>query len=100
MIKSNEALSMQEASKYLKESEKNAELAKFIKDFTKISAKDAGELKKALEGMEMMKLKKENIVKIVDIMPDSQEELNKILTNVSLSEDETAKVLDSVKKFK
>ena len=47
-----------------------------------------------------MKLKKEYIVKIIDMTPDSQEELNKILASVSLSEDESTKVLDSVKKFK
>lgn len=100
MIKNNEALSMQEASKYIKESEKNSELAKFIKDFAKIKPKDAEELRKEIEGFGIMKLRKEHIVKIVEIMPEDQEELNKILTSVSLNEDEATKVLDSIKKFK
>ena len=100
MIKGNEALSMQEAGKYVKEGEKNAELVNFIKDFSKVKPKDAEDLKKEILGMDMMKLKKENIVKIVEVMPENQEELNKVLTNVSLSEDEAAKVLDSVKRFR
>ena len=100
MIKIRESLSMQEAAKYIKKDEKNAELTKFINDFTKITPKDAEELKKMLENLGIMKLKKEYIVKIIDMTPDSQEELNKILASVSLSEDESTKVLDSVKKFK
>ncbi len=100
MIKGNEALSMQEAGKYVKEGEKGEELVKFIKDFSKVKPKDAEDLKKEILGLGMMKLRKENIVKIVEVMPENQEELNKVLTSVSLSEDEAAKVLDSVKRFR
>ncbi len=100
MIKENKILSIAEAKEYVKGSEKKEEVIKFIKDFTKLSAKDALEIRKSLEEMNLMKIKLEHIAKVIDIMPENQEELNKIFVNVSLSEDETAKILDKIKKFK
>ena len=47
-----------------------------------------------------MKIKLEYIVKIIDILPETAEELNKIFVDVSLDEDETKKILDTIKKFK
>jgi DNA-directed RNA polymerase subunit F len=73
---------------------------KFIDDFSKIDPDDAEKLGNSLEGLGIMKLRREHIAKIVDTLPENQEELNKVLTSVSLSEDESTKVLDSVKKFK
>ena len=100
MIKENKILSIAEAKEYVKGSEKKEEVIKFIKDFTKLSAKDALEIRKSLEEMNLMKIKLEHIAKVIDIMPENKEELNKIFVNVSLSEDETAKILDKIKKFK
>ena len=47
-----------------------------------------------------MKLKTENISKIIDIIPENAEDLNKIFTEVGLDEDETKKILEAVKQFK
>ena len=47
-----------------------------------------------------MRVKQEHIVKIIDLMPENAEELNKIFVDSSLDEDETKKILETVKEFK
>ena len=97
MIKSNEPLSMAESKEFV---EKDSEIFKFIKNFVKLDIKDAKEFRKKLEGLELMKMKKLQIVKIIDLMPEDKEDLNKIFLGISLDEDETKKILDTVKSFK
>ena len=48
----------------------------------------------------LLKIKNEHIVKIIDLMPEDASDLNKIFTDVSLTEDETKKILEAVKQFK
>jgi len=92
---------MTESLEYIQDSkEGETEVKKFIKKFVKISPKEAKELRKKLEAFDMMKLKPEYIAKIIDIMPENTENLNKIFSDVSLDEDETKKILDTVKEFK
>jgi DNA-directed RNA polymerase subunit F len=101
MIKNSEVLSMAEAIEFIKkDEEKETDIVGFIKKFNKLKAKDAKELKQEIERMDIIKIKPEYVVKIIDILPDSPEELNKIFVDVSLDEDETKKVLDAIKKFK
>ena len=101
MIKNNKPLSMVEATEYLqKDKESDAELIGFIKKFTKIKIKDAKELRKEIEELNLMKVKEEYIAKIIDLMPDNAEDLNKIFVDINLDEDESKKILDTIKKFK
>lgn len=100
MIRKSEPLSMPEVLGYLDKKEENeANLIGFIEKFTKLDSKKAKELKSKLEGLELMKLKDEDVVKIIDIMPENLEELNKILSGVNLDEDETKKILETIKEF-
>ena len=89
-------ISMAEGLKYLKKSETEG----FIKKFIKVDSKDASELKNKLNSLDLMKLKEEHIAKIIDIFPENTEDLNKIFVGVSLDEDETKKILETVKEFK
>jgi DNA-directed RNA polymerase subunit F len=101
MIKNSEPLSMAEVVEYIKKSEESeTEIIGFIKKFNKLKSKEAGELRKEIEALEMMKIKQEYIIKIIDILPETVEELNKIFVDVSLEEDETKKILETIKKFK
>ena len=101
MIKNSEPLSMAESLDYIKsDGEKETDVVGFIKKFNKLKAKDAKELRQEIEKLEIIKIKPEYAVKIVDVLPDSTEELNKIFVDASLDEDETRKVLDAIKKFK
>ena len=101
MIKNTEVVSMAEALEYMKEDkENNSEVIVFIKKFTPLKPKEAKEIKKKIQNLNLMKAKPEYIVKIIDLMPENVEELNKIFVDVSLDEDESKKILEIIKEFK
>lgn len=100
MIKNSESLSMAEASEYINDNEKNTEIIAFTKKFSKMSTKDAKEIREKIKNLNLMKVQEEHISKIIDILPEDAQELNKIFVDVSLEEDETKKILDTVKEYK
>ena len=92
---------MAEVIEYLKKGgESEAEIIGFIKKFNKLKAKEVKELRQEIEALVIMKVKPEYVVKIIDLLPESAEELNKIFVDVSLDGDETKKILDTIKKHK
>ena len=101
MIKNTTPLSMAESLEYI-EKDKRAEkpAADFIKRFVKISSKEAKELRKKLEDLKIVKLNDINISKLIDVLPEKSEEVNKIFIDVGLDENETKRILDTIKEFK
>ena len=101
MIKNSEPLSMAEALEYMKKDEgTETEVIGFIKKFNKLKSKEAKELRQEIDTLNIIKIKPEYTIKMIDLLPESPEELNKIFVDVSLDEDETKKILDTIKKFK
>jgi len=101
MIKNSIPLSMVEVVEYIKKGEESEiEVIGFIKKFNKLKFKEAKELKQEIERLNSMKIRNEHIVKMIDLLPENAEELNKIFVDVSLDEDETKKILDAIKKFR
>lgn len=104
MIKDKKPITLSEARELLKnaEGEKAKTLADFIKKFTKTSESDALKLKQDLATLDIAKLKEEDIVKIVDFMPEDAEDLRKIFSgyDINLEQDEITKILDVLKKKK
>jgi DNA-directed RNA polymerase subunit F len=101
MIKNTNPMNMAEALEYVKKnSDSGAEIQKFIKKFVKLKPKEAKEMRKKLENLDLMKMKPEHIVKIIDLLPEDSENLNKIFNDVSLNEDETKKILETIEEFK
>ncbi|HUW43346.1 MAG TPA: hypothetical protein VMV95_00040 [Bacillota bacterium] len=101
MIKNTTPLNMAEALEYIKkDSDSEVEIKKFIKKFVKLKIGDAKELGKKLENLDLMKIKPEHIVKIIDLLPEDSENLNKIFNDVSLNEDETKKILETIEEFR
>ena len=101
MIINTTELSMAESSEYLnKKEEQEAKALAFIKKFSDLNAKDAKEMRKKLKELDLIKLNEFGIVKIMDFLPETAEEINKILPNSNLDEDETKKIIDIVKQFK
>ena len=101
MIINKEPLSMAEALKYVKKEEaEETDVIGFIKKFVKIKKEEASKLKEKLKNLEMMKVRDEHITKIIDLMPENAEELNKIFTDVSLDDDEAQKILNTIKETK
>jgi DNA-directed RNA polymerase subunit F len=103
MIIDRTPLNMNEVEVLLKDipdSEKKEQTQDFLKKFVKAKHSQAEKIKEALEKMDLMKLKREHIVKIVDLLPADSSDLNKIFTDISLNEDENNKILEVVKNTK
>jgi len=92
-------ITMAEVASLVGDSEKGKAIKKFIKNFSKIPVEKAKEMEKELKALDLIKLKDTHIVKIVDFMPSSASELNKIVIDISLSQEEIDKILDVVKKY-
>lgn len=90
---------MVESEEYTKDNENAVELNKFIKKFARLDIKKAKELRKKLLELNLMKMKSDHASKIIDVLPETNEDLNKIFADVGLDENETRKILDTVKEF-
>jgi DNA-directed RNA polymerase subunit F len=88
---------VQEILEDLPESEKKEETKVYLKKFLKTKPEQYKKMKEELEQLDLLKLKKEYIVKIIDLLPEDVAGLNKIFTDVSLNEDETNKILEIIK---
>ena len=101
MIRYREPLSMTESLEFIEDKkDSEADIKKFIKKFVKLKSEDAKKLREKLSLLGLLKLKQEYIAKIIDIMPENQENLNKIFTDVGLDEDESKKILETIEEFR
>ena len=92
-------LSLAEVKDLIGNVEDRKELNNYIKKFGKLSKEDSLKLGEEIRGLDNMKVKEENIVKIIDFVPKTSEELNKIFTDVSLDKEECNKILEIVKGY-
>jgi DNA-directed RNA polymerase subunit F len=90
---------MAEASEYL-DKDSGTDVKGFIKKFTKIKPDKAKELRKKLEELDLLKIKEGHIAKVIDLLPDTAEDINKIFSDVGLDEDENKKILETVKEYR
>ena len=96
-----EPLSLEESKEIVEASEeKDKEVMGFFKKFIKINKGETRKMREELASLGIMKMKDEHIVKIVDLLPEDINDINKIFVDVSLDEDETNKILEVVKKYK
>ena len=108
MIKNKTPVSLIEVKETLTEypqieENKRAEaVLSYIKKFSKGKAEKVKGLIKELEDLNLAKLKKEHIVKIVDVMPEDAEDLRKIFFggDVTLDQDEIITILEKNKQHK
>jgi DNA-directed RNA polymerase subunit F len=100
MIKDATPLSMAESTEYFKGKDGGTEISGFVKKFSKLNVKEAKELRKRLKGLDLMKIDEKHTSKIIDVLPENNEELAKVFVGISLDEEESKKVLDLIKEFK
>jgi|TARA_B100001971_G_C18233738_1_gene565685 DNA-directed RNA polymerase subunit F len=103
MIYDRTPLNLNEVDKILEnipDSDRKEEVKIYLKKFLKVKTGQAEKIKIGLEEMDLLKLKREHIVKIADLMPEDASDLNKIFSDVSLNEDENNKILELVKNSK
>jgi DNA-directed RNA polymerase subunit F len=76
-------------------------VVEYISSYHIIAQKDAKELYEKLEALDVSRLRDVQIKKIVDILPESEDDLKTIMTgySISLSSDNVKKVLDAVKPY-
>lgn len=81
---------------------RSARTAEYLKMFVELKQKQAADLKKKLEKLNITRLKQEHIDKIVDLMPLTKEDLKVILQgfDISFSAADNEKILEAVKSFK
>ena len=95
-IKSN-PLSASESKEYFGKEQEN--LKSFISKFTKLNIKQSKDFRKKLEELNLMKMNAKHVSKIIDLLPTTQEEINKIFIDIGIDENETKKIIDVVKQF-
>lgn len=101
MIRYREPLSMTESLEYIEDKkDSEADIKKLIKKFAKLKPEEAKKMREKLSSLGLLKLKQEYISKVIDIMPEDQDNLNKIFTDVSLDEDESKKILDAIGEYR
>ena len=108
MIKNKTAVSLIEVKEILAEhpqveDNKRAEaVLRYIKKFAKTKPEKSKALLKSLEELDLIKLKREHLVKITDLMPEEAEDLKKIFfgSEVNLDQDDVNSILERVKQNK
>jgi len=101
MIRYREPLSMAEALEYVEDKkDSEADIKKLIKKFVKMKPEEAKKMREKISSLGLLKLRQESISKMIDVMPENQENLNKIFTDLSLNEDESKKILDAIGEFR
>lgn len=100
MIKESRVVSMAEVMTLVGDSDKGEVVKKFIKGFDILSFEKAKKLEEEIRALDLIRLKDECIIKIVDFVPIDAAELNKVVIEVSLDADEVNKILEVTKKYK
>ena len=91
---------VQEILENIPDSDRKEEVKIYLKKFLKTKPSQEKKIKEGLEEMDLLKIKREHIVKIVDLLPVDASDLNKIFIDVSLNEDEINKILELIKSAK
>lgn len=103
MILDRTPLDLNEVNEILEnvsDSDKTESMKSYLKKFLKAKPEQAKKIRKELESADLLKLKREHLVKIIDLLPEDSSDLNKIFNDISLNEDENNKILQLVKNSK
>ena len=99
MITNQKPLALAEVKDYLKDPEESKEMLSYLKKFTKLTKEKALALMEEIRGLNNLKVKEDDIVKVADLVPKDAEDVNKIFSDVSLSEEEVNAILEITKKY-
>ena len=75
------------------------EFETYLKKFSNLSKDKAKVLEKSILSLNNPKIKPLDVTKIIDFLPKNQEEVNKIFTDVSLSEEESNAIIEITSKY-
>lgn len=102
-------MSMAEVKEFLEEKKKEKKELNFrenkslvyINSFIKAKSKEAENIKKDLEKLEITRLKDKHIIKIIDMVPKSVDELKVILSGeeLTLKSEDLNKIIEVINKY-
>ena len=98
MILSKKPLTLVEVKEYRKEREEKKPVDEYLAKFTKVTKERAKKIAEEIRALNNPKINEEQIVKVIDILPEDVEEVNKIFTEVNLNEEEANAILNIIKK--
>ena len=106
-IKEEQPITMAELKEDLKKIKKRDEELNFraektqeyLDQFVTIKDKDAKELFKKIEGLDVPRLKPEHIVKLIDILPTTPEEVKMVLQGytITVTKENLKRIADAIK---
>ncbi len=99
MIKDQRPLTYAEVLELVGDGERAKKVKDFIKKFYKLKPAESKKLFEELKALDLMKLKDDYLVSIVNFLPQDASDLIKILPDTSLDQEEINKILDIVKKY-
>ncbi len=97
MIKERTPITLAEVVGLVGDGERAEKIKKFSKEFIKMKAEKAKELKEKIRALGVLKLNEEHIVSLVNFMPKDAQNVMKVLEGVSLDQEEITKVLEALK---
>jgi DNA-directed RNA polymerase subunit F len=80
--------------------EKTKQIKDYLKTFSTLNVDKAKSLSEEIQALNNVKIKQEDIVKVADLLPVDKEDVNKIFSDVSLTEEEANAIAEIVKKYK
>jgi len=92
-------LNLSEVKEFAGDLEEKRNLEAYLKKFGKLKKEKAKALAEEIRALDNMKIKEEDITKVIDFLPEDSEELNKIFRDVSLDEKEENELLEIIKKY-
>jgi DNA-directed RNA polymerase subunit F len=95
---SKKPVSLAEAKELAGKLDEKHPLNEYFRKFVKISKKDSDKYFEALSALNNIKLKADDYVKLIDFMPENAEDVHKVLSHVSISEEEVNSILAVFKK--
>ncbi|MBU0906978.1 MAG: hypothetical protein KKD18_03655 [Nanoarchaeota archaeon] len=98
-IHAKQPLTLVEVKEIVDKMDEKQEMKEYLKNFTKLSKKDANKLKEEITSLGNVKIQEEHIIKLVDIVPKDAEDVSKIFSDTSLTEEETNAILEITKKY-
>ena len=95
----------EELDKTIKKGEPNMRVTKtheYLEQFSLLSKKDADELKSKIDDLKIPRLKEEQIIKIIDILPETIDELKVVLQSYTLTvtQENMKKIIEKIKEYK
>ncbi len=99
MIITKKPVTLVEVKEIVKDLEDRQPIQDYLKTFTLLSKDKAEKLKDELLSLNSLRIKEEDIVKLIDFVPKDKEDVNKIFIDTSLGDEEINAILEITKKY-